>query len=226
MPQGMSLEYYVLDTETTGLKAGYHEVNQIALIRVATGEEFVEKLVCQHPYRASQQALDIQKTARADLVTGTFPLRVIEEVDAFLQKDGKTREHRCIVAHNESFDRKFCHALWDEYNKEFKANLWLCTKKLAQAYTKKNGIQKVAAMQRDANVQLGKSGISYSLDNLMIGFGLTPVGTSHSAIGDSRNTVILFNHLMDQKLDYVRIIKREPHQQDKLQSATDGDYEF
>jgi hypothetical protein len=98
----------------------------------------------------------------------------------------------------------------------------MCTKKLAQTYTKKNGIQKVASAQQDHGIQLGKTGISYSLDNLMIGFGLTPVGKSHSAIGDSQNTVILFNYLMNQGLDYVRVIKRAPHREERKEL----DYEF
>lgn len=208
------LQYYILDTETTGLKAGYHEINQIAIIRVATEEEFTAKIRCRFPNRASPQALEIQGVTKQSLILGEDPEPVVDRIDQFFEQDGKTSEHRCIVAHNESFDRRFCHALWDDVGKVFKAHLWMCTKKFSQAYTKKNGIEKVAALQSEANV-LTKRGVSYSLDNLMIGFELPIRGKSHTAIGDSRNTVTLFRHLMDQNLDYVRIIRREPHKEER-----------
>ena len=52
--------YYVLDTETTGLKSGYHEVNQISIIRLDDDEQITIDIAVDHPERAAYQALQVQ----------------------------------------------------------------------------------------------------------------------------------------------------------------------
>ena len=55
---------------------------------------------------------------------------VVQRCEKFFSEDGATPAHRCIVAHNAPFDRKFLHALWGQVGKEFPANLWLDTTSL------------------------------------------------------------------------------------------------
>lgn len=64
------IAYYILDTETTGLKAGYHEINQISVIRTSDGFQKTLNIAVDHPERASKEALDIQGKTRWDLKEG------------------------------------------------------------------------------------------------------------------------------------------------------------
>ena len=204
-PHNSGLEYYVLDTETTGLKVGWHEVNQISVIRVSTGEQVSIDIAVENPWRAAQQALDVQQKTIADLDSGIALEDAVAAVDTFLASDGLTRGHRCIVAHNAPFDRKFCQEAWKSCDKEFQADLWLCTKQFAQLYVKKHGTaEKIAATQNETKVKFG-------LNNFLIGIGITPKIGAHNAAVDALNTVELVNWLMNSKTEYVALIQREPH---------------
>ena len=198
------INYYILDVETTGLKAGYHEINQISVIRVSDGFQKTANIAVSFPNRASPEALRIQKRAKHELSQGVPQEDVVAELDAFFEEDGLTAAHRCIVGHNVSFDRRFCHAMWAFCGKEFKADLWLCTKSFTQRWGKKIGPEKIAAIQ-------GTPKAKYGLDMCLLAAGIPAKFGAHSATIDTQNTLSLFQFLMDKQLDYVSIIKRLPH---------------
>jgi DNA polymerase III epsilon subunit-like protein len=200
----MAISFYLLDTETTGLKTGFHEINQISLIRVADGMQRTVNVAVVYPDRATPEALRIQKKSKYDLKKGVTKEAAVSMVDRFLEEDKQTPAHRCIVAHNASFDRRFCHALWDSVMKPFTADLWLCTMAFSKRYAKKVGFEKIAEAQ-------GLDKPKFGLAELMGGFGLPSKFGAHSAAIDTQNTLTLFNFLMEQKLDYVSLIKRHPH---------------
>jgi DNA polymerase III epsilon subunit-like protein len=200
----MSIEYYVLDTETTGLKVEYHEINQISVRRVSDGKHISVDIAVENPSRANYQALQIQGKTKEDLSIGMSLSEAVEIIDGFFASDNKTKAHRCIVAHKASFDKKFCWAAWDSVKKEFPADLWLCSIEFAKRYVKKYGGEKIALAQNNQKVK-------YGLNTFMEGIGLQPKSGAHSASVDTENTVELFNWLMNSKTEHVSLIKRDPH---------------
>jgi len=190
------LHYYVIDTETTGLKPAYHEITQISIIRCTDRHQLSKFIKAEHPRRATPIALEITGRTMQDIQHGESKEAVVAAVDKFFAADGVTAEHRCMVAHNAPFDKNFCHALWDSVGSKFQAICWLDTKTLAKAWANKLGIIKP------------KLTLTASLEFT----GLTPVDPGvHNAISDSRNTYLLMKRGMDEGLDHLACIKRYPH---------------
>lgn len=190
------LKYYVIDTETTGLKAGYHECTEIGIIRCDDRVQLWRQLKCVYPERANFDALAITKKTMSDLERGWEAAQVIEECNKFFAEDGLTPAHRCIVAHNAPFDRKFLHALWETYGQEFPAHLWLDTMSLIRDYAKKIGLVKP------------KVNLHASCDIV----GIKKLSDAHNAKVDSRNTYLLHRNLVEEKkVDYLPFIKTAIH---------------
>ena len=187
--------YYALDTETTGLDSKQHEVTQISLVRCSDRHQLDKYIKAEHPERASAQALQITIRTKADLFKGESRLAVVEFCEKFIEEDGQTPEHRCMIAHNASFDKRFVHALWQSVNKTFPAHLWLCTKEFTRSYTIKHGI---------ANPKLNLRA-SLEIVNAKAKFG------EHNALVDTQNAYILWKKLMDDGVDHLPHIKRSPH---------------
>ena len=193
----MGLEYYVIDVETTGLKSSYHEMTEVSIIRYKDRVQLWRKLKCNYPERASFDALAITKKTIQDLKNGHDPGLVVEECEKFFAEDGLSPAHRCIIAHNASFDRKFLHALWSNYGKVFPANLWLDTMTLSREYAKQLGIEKPRVNLHAACDMAG----------------IKKISEAHNAKVDSRNTYFLHKDLVDvKKIDYLPFIKTAIHQ--------------
>jgi len=182
----MALCYYVIDVETNGLKCGWHEITEISVIRCADRNQLTKFIRIEHPERTSQEALSVTGRTKEDLRNGINAQNVVMVVHNFLLEDNMTNEHRCMIAHNASFDRRFCYELWGKYNLCFPAVCWLDTKSLTKGY---------------ANNVLGivkpKLTLQASLDIL----GLKKRGTAHTATSDTQNTYILHDHLVKYWLD-------------------------
>ena len=189
------IQYYVIDTETTGLDAKVHEVTQISIVRCKDKHQLSKYIKAEHPERAAPQALKITNRTVSDLLTGEDCLEVAEFCEKFFEEDGLTPEHRCIIAHNASFDRRFLHAMWKKLKKTFPAQLWLCTKEFSRGFAVKNGIIKP------------KLTLQASMD--MVGIKSKP--GAHNAIVDTQNAYLLWEGLMYEKVDYLPHIKRVPH---------------
>lgn len=190
------LLFYVIDTETTGLKANYHEMTEIGIIRCTDRVQLWRQIKCEWPERANFDALAITKKTLADLERGADRSTIVDECERFFNEDGATPAHRCIIAHNAPFDRKFLHALWEQVGREFPANLWLDTMSLTRDYAKKIGLVKP------------KVNLHASLDIL----GIKKISEAHNAKVDSRNTYLLHRNLIDvQKIDYLPFVKTFVH---------------
>lgn len=200
----MSIVYYVIDTETTGLKADYNEMSEIGIIRFNDMRQLFTQIKCEYPERANYDALAITKKKLSDLSKGKDKADVVAWCDKFFAEDGLTPSHRCIVAHNAPFDRKFIHALWGSCNKEFPADLWLCSMSLTRKFAKKTGVVKP------------KVNLHASCDMLQI----KKVSEAHNAKVDSQNTFFLWKKLKDDGIvDYLPDIKTFQH---KLKSDSDS----
>src|SRR5690242_6783461 len=130
------LEFFVLDVETTGVNTSLHEVIEVSIIRASNRVQLTEFIRAETPETASIDALQIQNKTFDDLVNGKSKEEVIEKLDRFFAEDGLTPAHRCIIAHNFSFDKRFMHALYEKVGKNFPANLWGCSMALSRHYAK------------------------------------------------------------------------------------------
>jgi len=200
----MGLFYYVIDTETTGLKADYHEMTEIGIIRCADRVQIHRLLRCDYPERASFDALTITKKTMADLEVGHEKSDVIEECDKFFSEDGGTPNHRCIIAHNAPFDRKFLHALWAKMGKQFPANLWLDTMGMTKSYIKMIGLD---AEHKAKGLPKPKVNLHAACDIAQI----KKFSEAHNAKVDSRNTYLLHKALIEKNVDHLPLIKTEVH---------------
>jgi len=202
----MSILYYVIDTETTGLKAHYHEMTEIGIIRCADRVQLWRQIKCEYPERANFDALAITKKTMADLEKGASREAVVEECDKFFSEDGATSAARCIVAHNAAFDRKFLHALWEQCGKQFPADLWIDTISLTKDFIKKTDNSQL----KITKTATGK--VSTQLHACCDMVGIKKFSEAHNAKVDSRNTYLLFRNLIDEKqIDYLPHIKTHVH---------------
>lgn len=196
--------YYILDTETTGLSSSYNEINQISIIRVSDGFQKSWNIAVANPQNASAQALQIQGKTRADLKSGIPIQQAIKEVNEFLEEDGLDEASRCFIGHNVAFDRRFMQAAWEKEKQKLKVDLWLCTKKFMKSYINKYG-------DTDVKKKQGEDKVKYGQDRCLEGVGLKPKFGAHSASVDCQNCLTLYKFLMDQDLNYVRVIENKPH---------------
>lgn len=192
----MSLVFHILDLETTGFSDKHHEISQVSLIRWESREQLSFYVKPDYPEKASYESLVKTGRTMQDLYKGIEKSEAIERVENFFNSDGLTPEHRCIVGHNVSFDRRFCHAFWNQFNKSFPASCWLDTKTLTREYAKR---------------QLGLGKTSLTLEACLVLCGIKPRPGAHNAIIDTQNTYILLHKLKEAGVDYIQHIKRIPH---------------
>jgi len=190
------LKYYIIDTETTGLSAGYHEIIEISIIRADDRNQISKFIKAEFPQRASPEALKITGKNPKDLLAGESKESVVDSIDNFLLQDGCSPEHRVFVAHNAPFDRRFCHALWSSVNKKFPAVCWLDTKTLIKSVLIKQGVSKPKDL---------------TLKGSILQIGAKSYEGAHNAIVDARNCYMLWKKAIDSNINYLSHIKRSPH---------------
>ena len=190
------IHYYIVDTETTGLSSTAHEINEISIIRVKDRVQLTEFIMCDHPETASWDALNITGKTMEDLLSGKPKEEVIDKIDKFLSEDGVPSSHRCFIAHNAAFDRRFIHAMYEKAGRSLPVDLWLCTMALTKLYYKKFNIS-------------GSKSLHAACDNL----GIKKIAThQHTSKMDTRNTYLLYKALVeDKKIDYIPSIVTAVH---------------
>lgn len=192
----MALQFYVVDLETTGLSTSIHEVTEISIIRCYDKMQLTEFVKCETPETASMDALRITNKSFDDLLKGSSKEAAIAKVEKFLSEDGLTPAHRCFIAHNASFDRRFLHSIFSKVGKECPVNNWICSMALTKKYAKQIGLIKP------------KVGLSDAC-NLV---GIKKFSGAHASKFDTRNAYLLWKDLVDnKKIDYLDLLKVEPH---------------
>lgn len=202
------IRYYVIDTETNGLKAGYHEMTEIGIIRADDRVQLWRQIKCESPERSNFDALAITKKTLADLENGHTREQVVNEANKFFEEDGLTPQHRCIIGHNIfSFDKRFLFALWESVGKEFPATLWVDTIPMTKLYAKQIGLIK-PKVNLHAACEL---------------VGIKKFSDAHNAKVDSRNSYLLWKDLVENKnIDYLPFIKTAAHQINTQTSEDEG----
>lgn len=201
----MSLQFYVIDTETTGLSPAIHEIVEISIIRCSDRNQITKNIKALRPEKASFEALKVINKSYKDIVCGEDRETVVNAISSFLEEDGYTPEHRCMVAHNAVFDKNFCHALWTSVGKDFPAILWLDTKPLVKAWAVKQGIVKP------------KLTLAASLEFC----GLKAFAGQHNAKSDARNAWQLWKKADDANEDILPFTKRYPHSSSASSSSVE-----
>lgn len=192
------MHYYVIDVESTGLKAGFHEISQISVIRCSDRNQLslfitIENFKAVDPRALEATGRTIQDLIRSDSVDKKT---AVDKLHNFITSDNMTDEHRCFIGHNCDFDKRFCHALWDKAGKKFPGACWLDTKPFAKQWAIQNGIT-------PENLKLPTC-IEFA--------GIKSAGVHHNAITDTRNTYALWKKAMDDGIDHLPFIKRKPHE--------------
>jgi DNA polymerase III epsilon subunit-like protein len=198
------LNYWVIDCETSGLSSKYHEMTEVSIIKCDTRVQLTEMIKCDYPSRANLDSLRITNKTMADLSLGKTKEAVVEKIDRFLNEDGLSPRHRCLIAHNASFDRRFIWALYEKVGKKLSADLWLDTMALTKAYAKQIGLVKP------------KVNLMAACDIV----GIKKFAGAHASQVDTRNTYLLWKNLVEQKgIDYLPFIKTFPHQYQDPEAA-------
>lgn len=189
------INYYILDTETDGLLPKMHSIIEYSIIRCSDRVQLTRQLKSLYPRNASADALKITGKTINDLYKGIGQEEAIADFEAFIEQDGCQPNARCLVCHNVSFDRRFLHALWERHKKRFPFDLFMDTVPFAKRLATKQGHVKPKV----------------KLEMAMDLFGLKKFAGAHTASGDTRNTYVLWKHLMDSGIDYLDLIKQVPH---------------
>ena len=174
----------------------FHELFEISLINADTMTQITRRIKIDKPENSSLDALKITGNTIDDLKKGKSKFDVVNEIDAFINEDGLTPDHRCLVGHNIiNFDRKFLWHLWESCGKEFPFHMYLDTMHMMRDYTKK--------------LQMIKPKINLAASCEML--KVANVDTNwHSAKGDTRNCFFLWKKLMDE-VNHLMHIKTMVH---------------
>lgn len=194
-----NLKYYVIDTETTGIQADFHETIEISIIRCSDRHQLTCQIKADFPERASPKALEVTGKTKEDLFYGDRKEDVVRLCNAFFEQDGATPEHRCIIGHNASFDKRFCHALWAKCDQTFPAVVWMDTVKMSRLWAK----------------MLGKQPKSFKLAKALEFANIKAMPGAHDAGSDARNTYLLWKKGMESGVDYLQATRRWPHETKK-----------
>lgn len=193
------INYYVLDTETTGMKVGWNEITQISIIRCTDRRQLNKYIKALFPKRVHKMALVKTGRTYADLLKGETKGEVVEFCNKFFEEDGCDPEERCIIGHNIiGFDKGFLHELWAGEGQVFPAALWLDTMRWINDWKVKKGLTSK------------KSNLNWSLEAL----GITPRPGSHNAVVDTQNNYILWDRLKKEGVPAIPHMKRFAHKLD------------
>lgn len=203
----MSLNYYLIDVESTGL-ANYHEINELSIIRYSDRFQKTLKIKVERPEKADKRALEIQGKTRFDLLKGIPRAEAIAEIEEFFLEDGENINSRVICAHNAPFDSRMINQMWATDGKVFPANMWLCTMALTRKLAKRMGMVKPKV----------------NLKAALAIVGVQEKAGQHTAAVDIFNTMKLFEKLMEHNLDHLSLIKTASPKK-KAQETNDEQFE-
>lgn len=189
------IEFYVLDSETNGLKAGFHELTEICAVRVTDRLQLSRNIRALYPERSVPKALEVTGKTIADILKGISQEEAIAAFEEFFKQDGKTPKHRCIIAHNAAFDQRFLHALWAQHNKSFPVDMWVDTIRMMRKWAADQG--------------LGKPSVKLAAAAELL--GTRKVEGVHNAVSDTQNLYFIWKKLIKNKVDYLDFIKLQPH---------------
>jgi len=198
----MSYVKYVCDVETTGTDPNKHDIIEVCFWRLGEPESKTWWLTPLHPENIENEALQVNKHLREDILHKTaagrekykHPSQVLPEIEMWLMEDGAAAEERVFIGQNPDFDYSFLLALWRKLNAEdsFPFGYWIEGRegKRNQGY-----IIDTMQLARLIDVCTGKKRARYGLGALVKDFGVTKA-TAHRADGDVKMTKDLYEKII------------------------------
>lgn len=188
----MKYEFYVTDVETTGLDSHTHDVIELSMLRLSTGEQKTWSLRPTNPDAIDLGALRVNGHKLEDLRWETKLGRetyrnaseVLVEVENWLAEDGVPATHRALLGQNISFDKDFLEQLWTK-----------CNSKDSFPFGRRYLDTMIMAIMID--YVEGNMSEGYSLGNLIKKYGIKN-DKAHSAAGDVRATKELFEKQIEE----------------------------
>lgn len=199
----MSYVQYVIDVETTGVNPEKHDIIEVCFWRLGDAESKTWWLTPLSPENIEEEALQINKHLREDILHQTkegrekykHPSEVLPEIEMWLMEDGAAAEERVFIGQNPMFDYEFLLALWRKMKaeKEFPFGYWIPNRD----GTERNQGYIIDTMQlaRLIDVCTGKKRARYGLGALVKDFGVTK-STAHRADGDVKMTKELYEKMI------------------------------
>lgn len=120
----MKYEIYVTDVETTGLDSHLHDVIELSILRLSTGEQKTWTLKPTNAETIDPGALrvnghkmeDLRWETRSGKETYREASEVLIEVENWLANDGMPAAQRVLLGQNVSFDKDMLEQLWLKCN--------------------------------------------------------------------------------------------------------------
>lgn len=194
-----TLEYAIVDIETTGGSAGYARITEIAIL-IHDGREVVERWTSLiNPLQNIPLMITGLTGIDQEMVADAPTFKEVSKTVYAMLKD------RVFVAHNVNFDYSFIYKALKECGIEWKPAK-LCTVRLSRYFFK------------------GFS--SYSLGKLCDRLEI-PISNRHRAGGDAEATAILFGRIVQLDHDdyLLKVLKRNAKEQRLPPNVDTEDYE-
>lgn len=192
---------YFCDTETSGLDCVKNDVIEVCLWRAGDAESRTWHLIPLSPENIEDEALQINKHLREDILHKTeagrakykHPSEVIPEIEAWMMEDGAGAEERVFIGQNPDFDYRFLLELWKKLGAEdsFPFGYWIDGR---DGRRNQGFIIDTIQLARLIDVCTGKKRARYGLGALVKDFGVTKA-TAHRADGDVKMTKELFEKM-------------------------------
>lgn len=199
----MSYVQYCIDVEATGLDPIKNDIIEVCFWRFGDAESKTWWLTPLSPENIEEEALQINKHLREDILHQTkegrekyrHPSEVLPEIEMWLMEDGAATEERVFIGQNPMFDYEFLLALWRKMGveKEFPFGYWIPNRdgtERNQGY-----IIDTIQLARLIDVCTGKKRAKYGLGSLVKDFGVTK-STAHRADGDVKMTKELYEKMI------------------------------
>lgn len=188
----MSYEIFLLDTETTGLDSHIHDVIELSILRLSTGEQKTWSLKPTNLETIDPGALRINGHKIEDLRWETKLGRdtyreaneVLVEVENWLANDGLPSEKRIMCGQNVPFDRDMLQQLWIK-----------CSSKDSFPFGRRYIDTMVIELFLD--FCKGEFAQGYSLSNLVKKYGITN-SKAHTAASDTLATKQVFEKQVEK----------------------------
>jgi len=182
-----------------GIDVKRQEIVEISIIRMSDKVQLTKQIRADNPLNANADALELTGKTLEDLYIGVSKIEAIESIQAFLDEDGSSPKHRCLICHNAPFDMRFMHAMWTKANRPFPVDMWIDTMPMMRKFVKEAGI----------NTKKLK------LENSLKIVGCKTAPGKHNAKSDTRNLYYLYSELIKKYhyVDYIKNLPKDPYEQ-------------
>ena len=200
------MKYILGDIESTGLKPGWHEITEIAILDCETLELCEWDIKIRHPERCSKEAMMVTNKTPAELISrGRYIEECADEIDDFIRSVSDDPDEIVFIGHSVSYDRTMLEHAWKAMNRRWLVNYYLDTKAMAKKFTKQIlGIQKT----------------SHALTNMLALAGIKEAPGAHASIIDVKHTYALYMHMIQRGLKNSEFIKLSPALMQNLSKPT------